>query len=341
MALTPSPDTDSLIRESEDSDSRYDDACRAGIRASDDSRFAGATALAGGADRLILTGSGPGFDAASFGASAFSESGFDAVAVHSGELVSASGRFLPRDVLIGIDSESASVAGALRKAGRSGIHTVGLTTRGLTIIDADVLVQVAPADDAGLEDGPATLAYSLALGIMAARLEPDTPLAREVKTLPQLLPGLAMHNAELISDLAVTQSNHGRLILAGRGDSTWVVNGLARQLNTMPASENCVATIAAHLTDIEDGLWSISKNDMLIEIDPYEPVRQNKPEHRSSVQVRPFRRWSFSKRRSTSPESIKLPAGSPSLAALLAFSALSRMFGEIMHAGRQSFRRDV
>ena len=341
MALIPLSDTDSLIRESERSASRYVRACEAGILAGDDPRFAAATALAGGADRLVITSSGPGFDAASFGATAFSESGFDAVAIHAGDLVSATGRFRPHDVLIGIDSESASVAGALRRARRSGVHTIGLTTRGLTILDADVLVQVAALDDAGHDAGPATLVYSLALGLMAARLEPDTPLASEIKTFPRMLAGISARCADLGSALTATRSSHGRLVLAGRGDSLWAVNGLARGLNMTLANEGGFAALATHLNDIEDGLWSFSAHDMLIEIDPQEPVRQHRADDRSHAATRPLRHWSFSAQPSKLPGSVKLPVSSPALASLLAFSALSRVFAEFTHAGRQSSRHDV
>ncbi|MEZ4520436.1 MAG: hypothetical protein R3A46_02170 [Thermomicrobiales bacterium] len=305
-------------------------ACGAGYRIFDDPRLSAAVTLVGGANQVTLTGTGDGFAVADFGAVAFREIGVSASAVHAGDLATTTNAPRPGDTLIGIDSDSRIVARALRRARHAGVHTVCLTTRDLTIVDADVILSVpAPLTDAGM-DIAGTVACGLTLALTAARLEPETTLAGEVGNLEKSVRRV-VHDAQPLST-PLTQALAGgpRLFFSGQGTSSWVAEGLARRLMNGRATSSRATIVAVAQAEIDEGLWSFAASDILIEIDPEQhppgPVDRRIP---GTPSARPENSWSLGRRRNQSSYAIHLPAASAAMRSLIAFVALTLLKAQI------------
>lgn len=344
MSLKPNPDTEPGIREPAPLPSSwYSAACKAAFSAFDDPRFVAATAVAGGANRLILSAGGLGFDAVQCGATAFSEIGFDAVAIHAGDMAQSTRLFQPDDVVVGIDSDSPSVASALRAARRAGLKTIGITTRGLTIIDADALVPIPiPTTSKDHADEALVLAHGLALALMAARIEPEAALAREIGNIAETIRAVSRASAGIALDLSEVVSDGSRLVFSRRNEANWVVSALARRWNLHHAPGLATTAIAVHAVDIEDGVWTMMRDDVLIDVD----VRDRRSDTSGSPPQRdrtprPRRFWTFTRQSSTQPGHIKLPGKSAALAALAAFASLSHLVGEITPPTHRPAQQDV
>ena len=302
------------------------DAFGAAFDVFNDPQLAAAATLLGAAERIIFTGSGPGLDAAACGATAFAESGFEALSCHAGDLTQGSLAFQPGDLVVGIDSDSAAVAGAMRRARNAGLHTVGITTRDLTIIDADVLLYL-PAEPVRHGLAPASvLACCLTIALIAARLEPETALATEVARIERYAHRVTSASGRLMASILFSPRGDQRIIFAGKGSANWAARSIAQQLNRTAGRHSAPFTVHADLHDIEEGFWSLDPADLLVAIDPYDhPPARQRPAASADSATAPQRTWSFTRRAPKSPQIIHLPGQSPALGALLAYTALTAL----------------
>ena len=235
--------------------------CEIGAEQWSDARFAAATAVIGAADRLILTGIGEGFLVAASGVAGFIEIGIDCLAAHAGDLQSGAAPIRPGDVVVGIDTNQQVVAGALRGARRAGLHTVAITTRELTILDADVLVHVPhakPSNDTARQIEH-TFAMILSLATLAARLEPNTQLASDVTTIWRSVSTLANRlSADAALDREFVQG-YDRIVFATGGYSAWIAGIVATYTSEHVA--------AIHAVDADAGLWRSGRSDYVVRLD--------------------------------------------------------------------------
>jgi DNA-binding MurR/RpiR family transcriptional regulator len=288
--------------------------------------MASAAALFGAAERIVFTGSGPGVVVAASGASIFAELGFDAHCRHAGDLTTGSLRFQPGDLVVGVDSECAVVASALRRAHNAGLHTVGMTTRDLTIIDADVLLFVPAQHSAGGLEQTAVLACCLALALLAARLDTGTVLAAEVAKIERNAHSVTSASGRMLANYLFGPMGEMRIVFAGRGASSWVAAAIVQRLNQRAGRQVAPLAAQADLHDIEAGDWIFEPADMLVEIDPYErSTSWPRPPLRSGDALAPHRIWSFTRRPPKTSQVIHLPARSPALGALIAYTALATL----------------
>lgn len=300
------------------------DTFRVAYETFDDPQTAGAAALISAATRIVLTGSGPSLDAAAFGTAVFSELGFDTATISAADLRYGEARYQPGDLVVGIDSDSSAVAGALRRARNAGLHTIGVTTRDLTIIDADVLLYVPTLSGQQRPGISSTLSCCLGLALLAARVEPGTAVAIDTARIERFSQAITSETGRLMASILFSSSADKRVIFAGRGAARWVSRAVAGHLNQLPARHAGPLAIAADLDDVDEGFWAFRPADILVRIDPYDrkPLRQFLAA-RATTSISPHRTWSLSRQRGPNSESIHIPATSPAIASLIAFVALS------------------
>jgi hypothetical protein len=293
----------------------------------DDSKMASAAALIHGAERLMIVGSGPGLPVAEFASVVFAEAGFETLSAHAGDLTTGSLRLQPGDLIIGIDSDSFTVASALRRAKNSGLHTLGVTTRDLTVIDADVLLYVPSAQpqNRGLSL-QSVLATCLAMALLAARLAPESSVAADVGKIEGIAHRVTSDSGHLMASILFSPVNSTRVVLAGRGAAKWVARAIARHINQGQPGYSIPPAIHIDLEDIVDGFWTFDHADILIQIDPYEkPAAQQRAPYSSVSDIRPHRMWTYSCSATKSPDVVQLPTRSPALGTLIVFTALSTL----------------
>lgn len=298
------------------------DAFDAAYEVFDSPQMASAAALIGASSRIIVTASGSGVDAAAFGASVFAESGFEAFCRHAGELRAGGFQFQPGDVLIGIDTDSFSVASAMRRARNSGLHAIGVTNRELTIVDGDVLLYL-PGDTMFPEmAGPSILACCMALALLAARLEPGTALASDIASVERAAHTATSEAGRLMASIIFGASSGERIIFAGRGTARWVSSAMARELNNRRA----IFAIDADLDDVTDGVWNFDPADMLVRIDPYGDEQIANSQIHGSAKSSPHQVWTFTPQPARSRSIIHIPTTrSPALGTLVAYTALAAL----------------
>ncbi len=309
---------------------RHTDGLSAVFQASralfDNPQAAGAAALIGGATRIVIAGSGRARDAAGFGGAVFAEIGYDTLAIHAGDLRAGESPYRPGDLVIGIDSESNAVASALRRAHNAGLHTIGVTTHGLTILDADVLLYLpVDAHEDTHADIAETIACCLALAWLAARVDPGAAVAGDLARTEANARSMAPECGRLVASLMFAPTNVQRVIFASRGNARWATRSLARQINQHAADALMPPAIAAELEDIDEGSWTLKPTDILVSLDPYEDThtRRTMPDRRSKPVNGPQRSWEIGRAGSAGADLIALRSRSPAICALTAFVALS------------------
>ena len=291
-------------------------------KASADPRMASAAALAIAAPRIVLTGSGPGADPAAFAATLFRELGFDATYAHSGDIRSGVRGLQPGDLVIGIDTDTTTVAAALRRARASGIRTLGVTTRELTLLDADTLLYIPAGPDRHRSPISTRFAMSLALASLAARLVPESPVAGSLGQIEQRLNRIMSGCGRLVASVLFGSTGNRRVVFAGQGAAAWAARSLTTQLNRVGLQSALPHAVVAAYQDVVDGWWRFDRSDTLVLIDPYKDASPL-PRHASDDELHPHRTWRLQNRKPASQDDIQIPGNSPALASLIAFVAIA------------------
>ncbi|CAN5792352.1 hypothetical protein BH23CHL2_BH23CHL2_29340 [soil metagenome] len=151
-------------------------------------------------------------------------------------------------------------------------------------------------------------------------------LAREIGDIEQSIGAVSQASAAISPDLSDAASQGFRLVFSGRYEVNRVVAALARQWNLRQAPGRARAAVAVHAVDIEDGVWNLSADDVLIDVD----VRDRCPDARGfrpqrDRTPRPRRFWTYTRQPTTSPGHIKVPGNSAALAAIVVFTSLSHL----------------
>jgi hypothetical protein len=305
-------------------------ACDAALQAFQSERMAAATILLGAGRRTRFVGSGIGFDIARFGAQALNESGHEASAEHAHDLASFPSGFAPDETVIGIDTGTPQVGAALRRARATGLRTIALTDRELTLVEADVLLpHPGLSVDCPLSASP--LAACFVLALLSARLEPGSGIAREVALLPAMLSHLTSTRvtAALVAEDLRTPGR--RLILAGAGPSRWVAGSIARRINALPVSGHAIPALDMHLGDLRSPEWSLRPHDAFVRIEPHGinggPVSDRFGGRQTAAPV-----WRIGGAPGGAARHTRLPGESPALASICALYVLEQLLLELASA---------